>query len=104
MQAREKALYHFKTKPKMGGDAISEEYMQQLITFIEESVVIYREQNESKNIFRAAQTPAVFLGVAVVCYILSGICSILLPEVFTNFLTLLMTINVIALSMWAYIR
>lgn len=103
-RAREKSLYHFVTKRKMGGEAISDEYKQQLIEYIEETLVIYRQQNESKNIFKAAQTPGVFLAVALVTYILSGIFALFAMETFCNFMTLVMAVCIIALCIWSYIR
>lgn len=104
VRAREKAVYHFVSKRKMGGEEFSEIYKQQLIDFVEETFVSYKEQNESKNIFRAAQTPGVFLAVALITYILSGIFALFALETFCNFMTLIMAINIIALCIWSYIR
>jgi atlastin len=103
-RAREKALYHFVTKRKMGGELISDEYKQQLIEYVEETFIIYKQQNESKNIFKAAQTPGVFLAVALITYIFSGIFALFAMETFCNFMTLVMAVNIIALCIWAYIR
>jgi hypothetical protein len=99
-RAREKSLYHFVTKRKMSGEAISDGYKDQLIDYIEETLIMYKHQNESKNIFKAAQTPGVFLAVALVTYILSGIFALFAMETFFN----LMAVNIIALCIWAYIR
>lgn len=103
-RAREKSVYHFTSKRKMGGDEFSEIYKQQLIEFVEESFVQYKEVNESKNIFKAAQTPSVFFAVALLTYIFSGIFALFGLETFCNFMTLIMAINIIALCIWAYIR
>jgi atlastin len=104
VRAREKAVYHFVSKRKMGGEEFSEIYKQQLIDFVEDAFVGYKEQNESKNIFKAAQTPGVFLAVALTTYIISGIFALLGLETFCNFMTLIMAINIIALCIWSYIR
>lgn len=104
MRAREKSLYHFVTKRKMGGDLISEEYKLQLIDFIEDTFVIYKQQNESKNIFKAAQTPGVYLVVALIAYILSGCFALFGMETFCNFMTLIMAVSIISLCIWSYIR
>jgi atlastin len=103
-RAREKAVYHFVTKRKMGGDDISEEYKQQLIEFVEDTFIQYKQQNESKNIFKAAQTPGVFLVVALLAYIISGIFALFGMETFTNFMTLIMAISIIALCAWSYFK
>ncbi|KAG5673427.1 hypothetical protein PVAND_003475 [Polypedilum vanderplanki] len=104
LRAREKAVYHFVNKRKMGGEEFSEIYKQQLIDFVEDAFIGYKEQNESKNIFKAAQTPGVFLAVALITYIMSGIFALLGLETFCNFMTLIMAINIIALCIWSYIR
>lgn len=103
-RARQKALYHFVNKRKMGGDVISEEYKQQLIEYIEETFISYKEQNEGKNIFKAALTPCVFLFVALIAYISSGVFAMFGIETFTNFMSLIMALNVILLCLWSYIR
>lgn len=103
-RAREKAIYHFVTKRKMGGEEFSEIYKQQLIEYVEETFIQYKQQNESKNIFKAAQTPSVFLAVALVTYIQSGIFALFGMETFCNFMTLIMAVCIIALCVWAYIR
>lgn len=103
-RAREKAVYHFVTKRKMGGELISDEYKQQLIEYVEETFILYKQQNESKNIFKAAQTPGVFVLVALITYILSGIFALFGVETFCNFMTLIMALNIIALCIWSYIR
>lgn len=103
-RAREKAIYHFVTKRKMGGAEFSDEYKQQLVEFVEETFIIYKQQNESKNIFKAAQTPGVFVAVALITYILSGLFALFGLETFCNFMTLIMAINIIALCIWSYIR
>ncbi|KAL7021389.1 hypothetical protein ACKWTF_011856 [Chironomus riparius] len=104
VRAREKAVYHFVSKRKMGGEEFSEIYKQQLVDFVEDAFINYKEQNESKNIFKAAQTPGVFLAVALITYIMSGIFALLALETFCNFMTLIMAINIIALCIWSYIR
>lgn len=103
-RAREKAIYHFVTKRKMGGAEFSDEYKQKLVEFVEETFIIYKQQNESKNIFKAAQTPGVFVLVALITYILSGIFALFGLETFCNFMTLIMATNIIALCIWSYIR
>ncbi len=103
-RAREKAVYLFTSRRKMGGEEFSETYKQQLIDFVEDSFIQYKEINESKNIFKAAQTPGVFFIVALLTYILSGIFALFGLETFCNFMTLIMAVNIIALCIWAYVR
>jgi atlastin len=88
----------------MGGEEFSEIYKQQLTDYIEETFLQYKAHNESKNIFKAAQTPSVYFFVALLTYIISGIFALLGLETFCNFFTLIMTISIVALCVWAYVR
>ena len=88
----------------MGGEEFSEIYKNQLESDLDEVFMQYKDHNESKNVFKAAQTPSVFLCISFATYILSGICAMFGLETFCNFFTLLMGLSFIALAMWGYIR
>lgn len=64
----------------------------------------FRGHNESKNIFKAAKTPAVFFAVAVLFYILSGILALFGIYVLANLCNFIMALSLLTLIMWAYIR
>lgn len=104
IRARDKAIYQFTVKRKMGGDEFSETYKQQLIDFIEESFNQYKAHNESKNIFKAAQTPSVFFFIALIAYMVSGIFAIFGMETFANLFSFCMAGCIIALVVWSYVR
>lgn len=79
-------------------------YLDQLEKDLEEQYNSFKAQNESKNIFKAARTPAVYLTVAIFFYILSGVFGLFGIYTFANFSNLLMGIALMTLMLWAYIR
>lgn len=88
----------------MGGDEFSERYRDKLESDLEEAFNNFRSHNESKNIFKAARTPAVFFGIAVLMYMLSGIFGLFGIYTLANSSNLLMGISLLTLALWAYIR
>lgn len=88
----------------MGGDEFSEKYRERLEADLEESYLNFKAHNESKNIFKAARTPAVYFAIAVITYIFSGIFGLLGLYTFANFCNLIMGIALLTLALWAYIR
>lgn len=88
----------------MGGEEFSERYRDKLEADLEEAFGNFKSHNESKNIFKAARTPAVFFGIAVIMYMLSGIFGLFGIYTLANSSNLLMGIALLTLALWAYIR
>lgn len=103
-RAKDKAIESFRTKRKMGGDEFSEKYREQLDIDLDEVFGNFKSHNESKNIFKAARTPAVYFAIVVLAYTLSGIFGLLALYTFANFANLIMGIALLTLALWAYIR
>ncbi|XP_017140673.1 atlastin [Drosophila miranda] len=104
VRVKDKALFQFATKRKMGGEEFTEKFRVQLDDDLEEVFVNYKAHNESKNIFKAARTPAVYFACAVIMYILSGIFGLVGLYTFANFCNLVMGVALLTLALWAYIR
>ncbi|KAL5273094.1 ATL2 family protein [Megaselia abdita] len=104
LRVKDKAIFLFVSKRKMGGEEFSEKYREQLEIDIEESFGNFKSHNENKNIFKAARTPAVFLVVAIAFYILSGIFGLVGLYTFANFANLIIGVSLVTLAMWAYVR
>lgn len=104
LRIKDKALFQFATKRKMGGEEFSEKYREQLDADLEDQFNSFRAHNESKNIFKAARTPAVYFAIAVIMYIASGIFGLIGLYTFANFCNLLMGVSLLTLALWAYIR
>ncbi|XP_046660002.1 atlastin-like [Homalodisca vitripennis] len=75
-----------------------------LLQDLEEKFVAFKAHNESKNIFKAARTPAVFFVIAVVCYILSGVFSLFGLYPLASTCNMVMGLALITLILWSYIR
>lgn len=71
---------------------------------MDDSFLQFKAHNESKNIFKAARTPAVFFAIAVTMYILSGIFGLVGLYTIANICNLMMGIGLLTLVLWAYIR
>lgn len=104
LRVKDKALFQFAAKRKMGGEEFTERFRKQLDEDLEEAYTSYKAHNESKNIFKAARTPAVYFASAVVMYILSGIFGIVGLYTFANFCNMIMGLAMLTLALWAYIR
>ncbi|CAL8111521.1 unnamed protein product [Orchesella dallaii] len=103
-KAKEKALDHFQSRRKMGGDEFSTKYRDQLDKEIEELLVNFRAHNESKNIFKTARTPATLFTLAAIFYVLSGLFGLFGMYAFANMFNLMMGIALLVLGIWAYVR
>ena len=88
----------------MGGEEFSEKYKITLDDDLEETYLNFKAHNESKNIFKAARTPAVYFAIAITMYICSGIFGLVGLYTFANFSNLIMGIALLTLATWAYIR
>lgn len=104
LRIKDKAIFQFTSKRKMGGEEFSQKYLEQLDTDLEEQFECFKAHNESKNIFKAARTPAVFFMIAIIMYVLSGLFGLLGMYTFANFSNLCMGIALLTLAVWAYIR
>lgn len=100
----DQALYVFQNKRKMGGDEFSLTYMEKLKKDMEDAFVQFKEHNESKNIFKAARTPAVFCAIAAVMYFLSGIFGFTGLYPIANIFNFALGLCIITLILWTYIR
>lgn len=61
-------------------------------------------QNESKNVFKAAKTPATLFSVLVFFYLLSGLFGLFGVYAMANLCNLAMASFLILLIIWAYVR
>ena len=69
----DKALAEFDSRKKLGGEEFSTKYRDQLLTEMEESYQHYKAHNDSKNIFKAANTPITLFVMWTVLYIFSQV-------------------------------
>lgn len=100
----DKAIHVFQNKRKMGGDEFSQTYMEKLKKDMEDAFVQFKAHNESKNIFKAARTPAVFGVIAAIMYFLSGIFGFTGLYPIANIFNFALGLCIITLILWMYIR
>uniref|UniRef100_H2Y8W2 GB1/RHD3-type G domain-containing protein n=1 Tax=Ciona savignyi TaxID=51511 RepID=H2Y8W2_CIOSA len=101
---RQTSLDGFDGSRKMGGVEFSMSYRDQLEVDINESYENFCKNNDAKNVFRYARTPAVFFAFGAVSYILSGLFGFLYLTSFSTIFSLLCMATLVALVMWAYVR
>ena len=88
----------------MGGEEFSRPYVEQLEADIDELYASLIRQNEAKNVFAAAQTPAVLTAVILLLYFMSGVLGMVGLTSFANIVNLLMMAVIAALGTWLYTR
>ena len=64
----------------------------------------YKAHNDSKNIFKAARTPAILFIVAMVMYVFSTVFNLLGLNMLLAMANTVMGVAFIALALWAYAR
>lgn len=104
LRSKDKALFQFQSKRKMGGDEFSLIYKEKLEQDLDEQFGQFKAHNESKNIFKAARTPAVFFALAVMFYVASGISGLVGAYAIANMFNLAMGVSLLTLVVWAYVR
>lgn len=88
----------------MGGPEFSQKYEEQLRGEVADQFENFQKHNESKNIFSAARTPAVLFTVMIVCYMISGVFSVIGLESIANIFNFTMIIFLMMLCSWFYIQ
>ncbi len=99
---KDQAMEVFGSRRKMGGEEGSAKYREQLERELEESYGHYKAHNESKNIFKAANTPITLGAVAMVLYVACQLLSLVGLLALANLLNLMMMITFMLLATWAY--
>lgn len=101
---RDGALKMFDTCKKMGGEGFSETFRSRLEEDIMKKYDLLIKQNESKNVFAAAKTPAVLFFVIVALYFVAGVFAVFGMTSLANLSNLLMMILMSLLGLWTYAR
>jgi atlastin len=72
-QIKEESVKKFHGVPKMGGETLSQRYLDELENEISELFENYVKHNESKNIFAFSRTATSLIAIMILTYIFSGI-------------------------------
>jgi atlastin len=72
-QIKEESLKKFHAVPKMGGESMSQKYLEELNREIDELYVNYEKHNESKNLFAFSRTATSLIAIMIITYVMSGV-------------------------------
>ncbi|XP_078464774.1 atlastin-2-like isoform X1 [Lampetra fluviatilis] len=100
----EGCIKQFRSTKKMGGEEYSRKYEEQLECEIQETFGNFSKHNDSKNIFKAARTPATFFSVVVAMYVASGALGFVGLSALASLCNLVLTMSLLLLCTWSYVR
>ncbi|CAF1266231.1 unnamed protein product [Adineta steineri] len=72
-EVRRQSIEKFRCARKMGGEQMSQSYLQELENEIAELYSNYKKHNDSKNVFAFSRTPTTFISTMVICYLIAGL-------------------------------
>lgn len=100
----DRSIQLFKSARKMGGPEFSQGYEDQMKSELLEQFDHFQKHNESKNIFKAAMTPAVLFTVMLLSYIVAGVFGVIGLESIANMLNFVMICFLALLCTWFYLQ
>lgn len=101
---KDQSVLVFSSRRKMGGEEFSLTYREKLEREIDEAYANYKAHNESKNIFKAANTPITLAAVAMLLYILSQFFTLLGITPVSGIFNLALTATFVLLATWCYVK
>jgi len=101
---KHKAMTLFNATRKMGSDEFCKEFEERLMVEMDELFENFIKVNDSKNIFNAARTPAVFLVVIIVAYMISGFLNMIGLTSIASIFNFILGFALLAIGIWAYVR
>jgi len=99
-----KALTLFAATRKMGSTDFCKEFESRLQEEMDELFENFIKLNDSKNVFNAVRTPAVFLVVIVIAYMLSGFFNMVGLASIASLFNIALGFALVAIVVWAYVR
>jgi len=100
----ESAILEFDARKKMGGEEFSTKYRDQLVKELDDAFIQFKAHNDSKNIFKAANTPITLFSVWAILYIISQMCALIMLTPVSNLCNVLMWVICLTGMTWAYIK
>lgn len=88
----------------MGGKEFCQRYQNQLESELEETYTNLSKQNEGKNIFYAARTPATLFALMFITYVVSGVTGFIGLSTLATLANLLMGVALLSLCAWGYVK
>lgn len=88
----------------MGGKEFCQRYQNQLESELEETYTNLSKQNEGKNIFYAARTPATLFALMFITYVVSGVTGFIGLSTLATLANLVMGVALLSLCAWGYVK
>jgi len=99
-----KALTLFTATRKMGTNDFCKEFENRLNEEMDELFENFVKLNDSKNVFNAVRTPAVFVVIIIVAYMLSGFFGMIGLTSIASLFNISMGLALVATVVWSYVR
>ncbi|KAI6189020.1 Guanylate-binding protein [Aphelenchoides besseyi] len=99
---RNEAIRNFKNTKKLGGPALALQFLEELEEDITGSFESFVKVNNSKNLFKSMQTPAVLVCFIVVNYVCQEFLQLFGLDVIASIFSPILTLVIIALGTWTY--
>lgn len=103
-QIKEESLRKFQETRKMGGEALSIRYYNELEKEINELYTSYVKHNDSKNIFAFSRTATSLIAVMTLTYLLSGVLEWFWLGSFSFLLNFIFWSSFLLLFAWVYVK
>ncbi|KAG1685705.1 Atlastin-2 [Nymphon striatum] len=104
LKLRDQSIDSFNSSRKMGGTEFSQMYLVRLQKEIDDSYENFCKNNENKNVFAAARTPATLFTVAIMMYMLSTFFGIFGLSPLASMCNWIVGLSLLSLAMWMYVR
>uniref|UniRef100_A0A669EXX8 Atlastin GTPase 2 n=1 Tax=Oreochromis niloticus TaxID=8128 RepID=A0A669EXX8_ORENI len=103
-EIRDYSVSYFRSVKKMGGKEFCQRYQNQLESELEETYTNLSKQNDGKNIFYAARTPATLFAVMFITYVVSGVTGFIGLSTLAALANLVMGVTLLSLCAWGYVK
>ncbi|KAF5399098.1 hypothetical protein PHET_07612 [Paragonimus heterotremus] len=97
------AVQRFSKTRKMGGAEYSARYLERLQSTLQQLGNEYRVANTNKNIFQTFRTPAVFVVILVIFYLITGISEFIGLSTVTNMFLFPFYMALVTLMTWLFL-
>lgn len=103
-ELRDESVTLFRSVKKMGGEEFCQRYQTQLESELDEAYVNFSKQNDGKNIFFVARTPAMLFVVMFITYMISGITGFVGLSTLAFLANLVTSVALLLLCIWGYVK
>ncbi|KAI1697357.1 atlastin-2 [Ditylenchus destructor] len=101
---KEEAIHRFQTTKKMGGEELSQQFLDKLYDDIEDAFENFAKMNNSKNLLKFFKFPAVSVIAIMICYVMKEISRLTQLDAAASVFDLFILITIMLLSAWMYSR